>query len=73
MTAIPEEDKVEPVSPAIMMTGSKQQISLKTGAYVPSDVIKENKTITESQKVQRFVGQGQSLGWFNFSLKKKYF
>ena len=73
MTAIPEEDKVEPVSPAIMLKGSGQQISLKTGAYVPGSVIAENMSITESEKVKRFVGQQQSIGWFNFSLKKKYF
>ena len=73
MTAIPEEDKVEPVNPAIMLSGSNQQISIKTGAYVPGSVIAENMTITESEKVKRYVGQQQSIGWFNFSLKKKYF
>jgi hypothetical protein len=73
MTAIPYEDKVERVSTAVMMTGSNQQISIKTGAYVPGDVIIDNMTITDNEKVKKFVGQGQSMGWFNFSLKKKYF
>ena len=74
MTAIPaEDDDKQYVNPAIMMTGSNQQISLKTGAYVPGQVIEDNRKTSESEKVQKYVGQGQSLGWFNFSLKKKYF
>ena len=77
MTSIPKENDVDRViypsaEGDYNLSGDKQQISLKTSLYVPQTVVNDNENLTDSEKTSKFVKE-QSLGWFNFSARKKYF
>jgi hypothetical protein len=72
LVSIPDDQPVDPVVVKEYMTGSGQQLLLKSAVYVPDEVIKENDSLTQDERTSRYVKQ-QSLGWFDFSLRKKYF
>jgi hypothetical protein len=77
LTSIPEELDAQYIKEAVdptkvYMTGSDLQLYTKTSLYVPDSVVSDNENMTDSQKTSKYVKQ-QSLGWFDFSVKKKYF
>jgi hypothetical protein len=77
LTSIPKEldeqkikDVVDPTK--VYMTGSNLELSEKTSLYVPESVVRDNENLSVSEKTSKYVKE-QSIGWFDFSVKKKYF